>query len=51
YSGTEAEAMELVYEYGEITTHIKFDVPVYDIQMKDTDRNFRRIKYSYYFRR
>ncbi|KAG0782662.1 hypothetical protein G6F16_006659 [Rhizopus arrhizus] len=34
YPETETEAMELAYEYGEITTPTDFDVPVHDIQME-----------------
>jgi hypothetical protein len=35
YPETEAEAIELAYEYGEITTLTDFDVPVHDIQMEE----------------
>lgn len=35
YPETEAEAMELAYEYGEITTLTDFDIPVHYIQMED----------------
>lgn len=37
YPGTETEAIESAYEYGEINTLTNFDVLVHDIQMKDTD--------------
>ncbi|KAI9469079.1 MAG: hypothetical protein EXX96DRAFT_654684 [Benjaminiella poitrasii] len=43
YPGTETEAMELTYKYSEITTFTNFDVPVHDIQMKDTDKNLEEI--------
>ncbi|KAG1443494.1 hypothetical protein G6F56_010654 [Rhizopus delemar] len=43
YPETETEVMELAYECSEINTLTNFDVPIHDIQMKDTDENLKEI--------
>ncbi|KAG1176101.1 hypothetical protein G6F70_000065 [Rhizopus microsporus] len=44
YPETDTEAMELAYEYGEITTLTDFDVPIHDIQMEENmEKNLEEI--------